>query len=238
MPSDQYLLYDLASRAPGLTWSPNPWKTRLLLNFKGLSFQTQWLEYPEIKPELENHTPPNPDGIAYTIPAIVCPDGTYMMDSRKIADYIEQRHPQPSLHLDSSYLAKVEDIWSRYMSAFCPIFIPQVPKRILNDASLEYWYTTRERMFGMPLDRLEKEQGGDRAWGEVEVAIREATALLKEQNGPFFMGDTPSYADLVWASILLFCQRLGTECFEETLKRSGDGQVHLDLLATMEPWSR
>jgi len=160
------------------------------------------------------------------------------MDSRKIADYIEQRHPQPSLHLESSYLAKVEDIWSRYMSAFCPIFIPQVPKRILNDASLEFWYTTREKMFRMPLDRLEKEQGGDRAWSEVEVAIREATALLKEQNGPFFMGDTPSYADLVWASILFFCQRLGTEFFEETLKRSGDGQVHLDLLATVEPWSR
>ena len=132
-----------------------------------------------------------------------------MLDSRKIANYIEQQHPQPPLHLDSSYLAKVEDIWSQYMSAFYPIFIPQVPKRILNDASLE-----------------------------VEIAIRKATALLKERNGPFFLGDTPSYADLVWASIMLFCQRLGADCFEENLKRSGDGQVHLDLLAAVESWSR
>lgn len=89
----------------------------------------------------------------------------------------------------------------------------------------------------MPLDRLEKEKGGDRAWGEVEVAIREATALLKERDGPFFLGNTPSYADFVWGSILLFCRRLGEDCFEEALKRSGDGQVHLDLLAAVEPWS-
>lgn len=159
------------------------------------------------------------------------------MDSRKIADYIEQQHPQPPLHLDSGYLTKIEALWPRYMAAFFPIFIPLLPKRILNDASLEYWYATREKVIGMPLDRFEKERGGERAWNEVEPVIREVTVLLKEQNGPYFLGDTLSYADLAWASILLFCQRLGPDIFQEALNRSGDAQVHLDLLAAVKPWS-
>lgn len=31
MTSDQYLLYDLPSKAPGFTWSPNPWKSNVSL---------------------------------------------------------------------------------------------------------------------------------------------------------------------------------------------------------------
>jgi glutathione S-transferase len=159
------------------------------------------------------------------------------MDSRKIADYIEQQAPLPSLHLDSSYLEKVERLWSQYMGAIMPIFIPLVPKKILNEESVDYWYSTREKFFGMPLDQLEKEQGGDRAWDQAEPALRGITALLKENDGPFFLGNTASYADLVWGSILLFNQRLGSDIFDEALKRSGDSQVHLNLLKAIQPWA-
>lgn len=30
-----------------------PRKTRLLLNYKGLDYKTEWVEYPDIKPRLE-----------------------------------------------------------------------------------------------------------------------------------------------------------------------------------------
>jgi len=159
------------------------------------------------------------------------------MDSRKIADHIERETPHPSLHLDSSYLQKVEHLWSQYMGAIMPIFVPLVPKRVLNDESLDFWYSTREERFGMPLDQLEREKGGDRAWDQAEPALREVTALLKENAGPFFLGDTVSYADLVWGSILLFNQRLGSDIFDESLRRSGDSQVHLDLLKAVQPWA-
>ncbi|KAJ5308989.1 hypothetical protein N7508_004368 [Penicillium antarcticum] len=225
MASKQYTLYDLPSRAPCTTWTPNPWKTRLLFNLKGLDYRTEWVEYPDIKPTLENKVPANAGSTAYSIPTIESPDGTCVMDSRKIVQYIEKQHPQPSMHLDSSYLPKVEEVWSAYMGD------------ILNDASLEYWYTTREKFVGMPVDQLEKEKGGELAWNEAEPALRSATALLKENEGPFFMGDTISYADLVWASVLLFSKRLGPGFFEEATKRSGDAQVHLNLLEAIRPWS-
>jgi glutathione S-transferase len=121
--------------------------------------------------------------------------------------------------------------------AIRPIFLAWVPRYILNDASLEFWYTTREKFFGMPVDQLEKEKGGVLAWNEAEPALRGATALLKENQGPFFLGETVSYADLVWASVLIFSKRLGPGFFEEALKRSGDAQVHLNLLEALRPVS-
>jgi glutathione S-transferase len=159
------------------------------------------------------------------------------MDSRKIADYIERQAPLPSLHLDSIYLEKVERLWSQYMGAIKPIFVPLVPRQILNEESVGYWNSTREQAFGMSLDQLEREKGGERAWNEAEPALREVTALLQENEGPFFLGNTVSYADLVWGSILLFNQRLGSDIFDEALKRSGDSQVHLNLLKAVQPWA-
>ncbi|PWY80630.1 putative glutathione S-transferase [Aspergillus heteromorphus CBS 117.55] len=237
MASKQIVLFDLPTKEPCITWSPNPWKTRLLLNFKGIDYRTQWVEYPDVKPVLEKHVLPNSAGFPYSIPAIHLPDGTYMMDSRQIANSIEERYPEPPLHLNSEYLPKVESVWLRLMDSIRPLFIPQVPKRLLNERSLDYWYTTREEMFGMSLDQLEKEQGGDKAWDKAEPKIREATALLKENQGPFFMGEVISYADLVWTSILLFQKRMGPDFFDELLKRSGDPQVHLKLLEAVSPYA-
>jgi len=80
MASDQIVLFDLASRPPRSTWSLNPWKSnsparldhrqepvqdeltrsyhvaRLLLNYKGLNYRTEWLEYPEIAPRLRDQS--------------------------------------------------------------------------------------------------------------------------------------------------------------------------------------
>ncbi|KAJ5082396.1 hypothetical protein N7532_011439 [Penicillium argentinense] len=237
MSASQYVLYDLPSRPPCSTWTPNPWKTRLLFNFKGIDYRTEWLEYPDIKPELEKHLPPNMSGFAYTIPAVICPDGKYLMDSGKIAEYIETEHPQPSLHMDSDYLQQVQNLWGRYMGAIKPIFLNQVPKRILNDASLDYWYKTRHEFCGMPVEELEKTQGGEKAWNQAEPVLREVTALLKQNEGPYLLGSTVSYADLVWASVLLFSERIGPDFFEEALKRTGDRKAHLDLLDAVRRWS-
>ncbi|KAK1138686.1 hypothetical protein N8T08_002077 [Aspergillus melleus] len=236
MASTQIVFFDLTSKDPRGTWTPNPWKTRLVLNFKALDYRTEWVEYPDVKPALEGHVSPDADG-TYTIPTVALPNGKYIMDSRKITEHLEEAHPQPSLRLDSPYLSKAEDLWKRYITALRPVFIPQIPKRLLNDASIDYWCTTRERIFDMPVDQLEKELGGERGWNETTAVIQEATALLSENKGPFFEGEVVGYADFVWASVLLFCVRMGPDFLDEALKRAGNPQVHLDLLEAVKPWS-
>lgn len=161
------------------------------------------------------------------------------MDSRKIATVIEERHPEPSVHLDSPYLAKIEEIMARLMGPFAALFLASVPKRILNEASKPYWYETREQFVGMHVDQFEKEKGGEVAFKGAAPIVQEVTALLKENgDGPFFMGNTVSYADFVWGGLLLFAQRCGQETLDGLLKVSGDAQVHTALLEGLRPWSK
>ncbi|KAL1855757.1 hypothetical protein VTK73DRAFT_8480 [Phialemonium thermophilum] len=230
-------LFDIPTKAPRKCWSLNPWKTRLLFNYKGLDYKVEWLEYPDIQPRLEPHLPPHPEQRIYTIPTIMLPDGTYVMDSRKIADVIEQRYPEKPVHLDSPYLARLEPIMAKLVPALWPVFIPHEPTRVLGERSLPFWYETREKYLGMTMDEYQRGNPPEPAWEKAEPYIREVTAMLKENpDGPFFMGHTVSYADFVWVGFLLFMKAIGEDEFHGVLERSGDGEVHKAILEATRPW--
>ncbi|KAK5957624.1 hypothetical protein OHC33_000811 [Knufia fluminis] len=238
---DQIVLYDIPSVPPCKTWSLNPWKTRLFLNYKGLNYRTEWTEYPDIKPKLQDHVPPakSPLGIEYSSPAITLPDGTWIMDSRAIANEIEKRHPTPSVHLDSPVLSKIEEIMTKIMPALVGIYVPLVPQRLLNEASHPHWYKTRPVWVGMPLDQLQRERGGQKAWDGAKPYIDEVTKMLKEdQSGPYFLGKEISYADFVWAGYLIFMQRIGQDVWEDLMRTAGaDAEVHGKLLLGLDQWT-
>lgn len=228
------ILFDLASK-DGKAWSYNPWKTRFVLNFKGLDYETEWLEYPDLMPRLQPHI----SAAAYTSPTICYTDGRCIMDSKAIAAAIEKDHPSPSLHLDSPYLRQVDDILGpRIMPALRGNYTPLVPKRLLNEASVEYFVRKREERVGMKLDELEKTEGGELGFAKAAPLLRQVTGWLKENDGPFFMGTTVSYADFVWAGFLIFFRRIGSNDFSHLLEQTGDPSLHLNLLAAVEPWSR
>ncbi|KAK3985071.1 hypothetical protein QBC44DRAFT_335751 [Cladorrhinum sp. PSN332] len=248
MTDGQIVLFDIPSKPPLAAWSLNPWKTRLILHYKGLDYRTEWLEYPDIAPRLRDHVAPwppnpknNPEGITHTIPAVILPSGEYVMDSRKIATRLEELYPSPSLHLDSPYQAKIETAMQRIMSHLGNFFMPLVPKRILNEASHPHWYKTREIATGMDMDTLWETKGGKKAWDalEQEGTLQEVAGWLKEnEEGPFFLGREVSYADFVWAGFLIFMKRIGEEdAYGEVLKRSGDGNVHERLLEAVKAWT-
>lgn len=62
-------------------------KARMVLNFKGIDYKTEWIEYPDLAPTFKSFgLPPNdPNGTGYfmdyTAPAIRFEDGKLMMDS-------------------------------------------------------------------------------------------------------------------------------------------------------------
>lgn len=206
----EIILYDIPSRDPRRSWSPNPWKSslhthsdsmsestdqcsaaRLVLNLKGIPYKTEWLEYPDIAPTFKSFgiTPNEQPSTAYTCPAIRTSD-KYVMDSKKIVDVLEESHPSPSLHLDSPILKKVEELISQCFTPLSPINLPRVPRFLLNPRSAEYFERTRGASFGMPLSQLEKEKGGESAWKAAEPKWKELATLLKAEGGPFFMGKT------------------------------------------------
>lgn len=234
---EKIILFDLANQQ-GQCWSLNPWKTRFVLNFKGLDYETEWLEYPDIKARLEPHLP----GLSlYTSPTIQYTDGRYVADSRKIAELLERDHPSPSLHLDAPVLKQLEETVAELMPKIRGIYMPTVHKRILHQdqRNLDYWVATREQRSGKSLDELWRTEGGDNWQAGAEPVLRKVTAMLKENDkGPFFLGDTVSYADFVWAGLLIFVRRLGQDFFQPLLDRTGDRTVHEELLKAVEPWSK
>ena len=131
------------------------------------------------------------------------------MGSHAIADALDQEFPSPPLHLDSPILPKVEALEKTIAVALSPIFMPRVPRDMLNPRSIAYFTRTREAMVGMSLDEFEKsERGGEQAWENTEPHLRELAKLLKESGGPFLMGKTVSYADLIVAGLFQFLKRV------------------------------
>ncbi|KAI0473926.1 putative glutathione S-transferase [Xylariaceae sp. FL0804] len=236
MSYDEIVFFDLGSKSPGGCWSLNTWKTRFVLNFKELNYKTEWLEYPDIKPRLEDHFPRDKESL--TCPTVLMPDGSYVMDSYLIAELIEEKHPEPSLHLDSPVIQKIKDQMPAIMKALGPIYVPQVVKRLLTEYNHPYWYRTREEWVGMPLEQFEREQGGEQAFIKAEEPLRAVTSVLRDNgDGPFFMGKTVSFADFIWAGFLIFFRRIGDDVFERLLEATGDQEAHLKLLEAVRPWS-
>ncbi|KAI0551692.1 putative glutathione S-transferase [Xylaria curta] len=239
MAASKIILFDLGSSGPKNTsWNSNSWKTRFLLNYKGLDYETEWLEYPDIKPRLQEHLP-DKDIKLYTIPTAIMTDGTYIMDSWNIAQAIEKENPSPCLHLDSPLREKVERHLISGRAALKPIYVPNVVRRLLKECNHAYWHETRSKLLGMPIDQFEKEHGGDgKPYKAAAPDFQAVTAILNENlEGPFFMGSTVSYTDFLWAGFLIFCRRIGDDVFQSVLETTGDAAAHSELLRALEPWS-
>jgi glutathione S-transferase len=138
------------------------------------------------------------------------PDGTYIMDSRKIADALEKLKPEPSFRLDSGYVEQIQDAVLDAWKALAPIALPRVADILLNPPSADYFRETRAERFGMPLSELAKcDKAGEAAWKNAEPSMQKLEKLLHEhEEGPYVLGTEASYADLILAGFFKILLRL------------------------------
>jgi len=130
------------------------------------------------------------------------------MDSRPIVDKLESLYPTPSLHLDSPYLARVEEFLPKPVTAIRPVFVPLVPKTFLNPRSAEYFTKSREEGLGKTLDEFAL--GGEKGFEEVKPYVKELGEWYGENgDGPFLLGKEVSYADVMVLGWLRMLDRLG-----------------------------
>jgi len=177
----------------------------MVLNYKNIPYETQWVEYPDIEPTLSPHVPANPPGnAAYTIPTVQFTDGSYVMDSAAINSRLEKEHPNPSLHFDSPILPEATAILGNVRMSLLGHWMPFVPDNLLNAPSKEYFIRTREEKFKKSLSQLHKDEGTEEAWEKATPELKRLGDLLKKEGGPFFMGETTSYTDFVIVSFLQF----------------------------------
>ncbi|KAL4889845.1 hypothetical protein BDV59DRAFT_101820 [Aspergillus ambiguus] len=101
MPPTPIVFYDIAMRPPveKTCCSPNPWKTRLALNFKNVPYSTSWVPLPDVaKVRKGLKVPPCrkfADGTDFfTLPIIEDPStGSLVGDSFDIAVYLQKTYP-------------------------------------------------------------------------------------------------------------------------------------------------
>ncbi|OAK98600.1 hypothetical protein IQ06DRAFT_294972 [Phaeosphaeriaceae sp. SRC1lsM3a] len=217
--SSQIVFYDLPSRQ-GTAWSLNPWKTRMVLNYKKLDYKTEWIEYPDLAPTLKSYgVPPNdPNAIGYhtdySSPALRFPSGKYMQDSWPIAHELEKLYPSPSLHLSEPIVPLVRDQIAEITKPLAGFLIPRVPVEFLSERSAAYFYETRKKRFGMELSEVARTTATEENWEKGRAPAKKVGDWLREKEGPFFLGETVSYADFIFVGMLHFMRRIDEKLFE------------------------
>lgn len=150
------------------------------------------------------------------------------MDSLAIATALETQHPSPPLHLDNNLHATVGAILGKIALPLIPVFMPLIGRTIVPESASAYFHETRAQRFGMPLELLEAEKGGEQAWVAARPGIEDLKAFLRENKkdeGPFVLGSEVCYADFVVAAMMESLRRIGPELYARFVQEDGEGAL-------------
>ncbi len=231
---------ELKARAQG--------KHRYALNFKGLQYNTVWVEYPDIKPLYEklgiSAVLTKADGSPYyTLPLIRdTSTGAIISDSLAIADYLDKTYPNtPQLfHLGpDSYtlLAAFSDAFMSKLGNLWQFALPAM-HRALNPASQTYFDTTKSVMLGTPTLDAADPKGAKRAeaWNKVKADF-DGVAKWYREGQKFVVGDKLSWADMEVGGFVLWMRViLGAESWEWKAMSEWNGGRWAQLLKDLEPY--
>ncbi|KAJ7616675.1 hypothetical protein FB45DRAFT_934725 [Roridomyces roridus] len=205
------VFYDIPSKLPIICWSPNLWKIRYALNFKGIPYTTVWVEYPDVEAQCKElggaPTTTKPDGSGrphYTLPMIYDQStGAVVTDSMNIVTYLDATYPSLP-RLMSPNTAGLQHAFdaaaNALMTPIYPYILPGAYK-ILNPSSAEYFGRTRKAKWGKPLEELTPRGAADEIeWKKLKDGFGKIDQWIRVNGdggkGKYLMGETISYADM------------------------------------------
>ncbi|MBS7698859.1 glutathione S-transferase family protein [Chelatococcus sp. YT9] len=194
-PATTLKLYELAGADEAVRFSPHCWKIRMALAHKGLGAERVAWRFTE------------KDVIAFSgqglVPVLV--DGEAVVsDSWRIAEYLEERFPHPSLFGGDTGRAV-----ARFVNSWADgTLVPAIAKVITLDIhggiaakDRDYFRLSREKRFGMSLEAFTADIAA--ALRGLRQALGPLRFTLRQQ--PFICGAAPAYADycvfgmMMWA---------------------------------------
>ena len=210
----------ISLKAPLLNTTQHHALFRFSLNYKGIPYKTQWIEYPDIETRCKDlgiaPTAKKSNGSAvYTLPAIHDPStGKYVSDSLAIAQYLETTYPAtPKLFPDNTLGLQTAFIYAyRHQMTSMWQFAYAPECSMLNPPSAEYFRRTREEMFGRSLEDLVPQgEKGEAEWAKFRAGLGRVDGWYAKTGGPFLLGDAPSWADFVVASHVIWWKNVWGE---------------------------
>jgi glutathione S-transferase len=192
---------------------------RYSLNFKGIPYKTEWVEYPDIEALCKKigaaPTEQKADGSPhYTLPAIYDPSTkTALTDSVQIAKYLDRTYPNTPKLFPPGSKALQHGALEAYFPKLTPLWRFALPptNTILNPHSQQYFRPTREIMLGKRLeDAVPKGKDREEQWAKLKEGYGDIDAWLQQgkEDGPYFLGNTNSFIDFVVASYLLWVKKV------------------------------
>ncbi|TDL25792.1 hypothetical protein BD410DRAFT_608003 [Rickenella mellea] len=244
----EIILYDIPSTLEEVTSSPNVWRTKLLLNYKKLSYKTIWVHFDDLEATCKSigaaPTSKKPDGSdSYTFPVIsvkLTPDSTPIVvsDSPKIASFIEEKFPDPERPLFPEGSRALQAALRSYLVTH--VFFALVPvlmePYIATLVKPDYYASTRQIWFKVPLDQfIPKGDAEEEEWKKVEQGFDGVAAFLDENADGFsgaeadekrlsVLGGQPSYVELELVAFMYSMKRLGFQKGWERLKDRNEGR--------------
>lgn len=236
-PSKPIVFYDIAFKAPreDTNSAPNPWKTRLALNFKAMPYATTWVPLPDVeKVRRSIHVPAcrkwGDGSDYYTLPVITDPNTRESIgDSFDIAVYLQKTYPDSGLDLFPKQ--KLDYVYTPDQPS--PIPLTDIRGGEHDDyaefnMSVDALFTEHVILMahGMPIDPAGEQVFVKRAGvdsfdafkfvGEPRKQMllsfeRKLEGLAKvfrrDKSGPFVLGTKASYADLIVGAWLRMASR-------------------------------
>ncbi|KAK0185503.1 hypothetical protein F5146DRAFT_1005487 [Armillaria mellea] len=193
--------------------SPNTWKVRYALNYKGIPYHMEWVEYPDIEGLYKSFgmqaSATKKDCMTpyYTLPVLHDPSiGAIISESAAIVEYFGVTYPDtPQLippgtrALHTAFTAAFES----QMKVIGPFLTPAV-NVILSPRSQVFHRKTREESSGVPIEDMI-------LWGEHTTS---QLVLVKDDLGKvdkwmmkrhtFVMGETPTFVDFTMSGWIFF----------------------------------
>ncbi|THU85869.1 hypothetical protein K435DRAFT_731956, partial [Dendrothele bispora CBS 962.96] len=219
MSGETLIFYDIPSKIGA--WSPNTWKTRYSLNFKGIPFKTVWVEYPDIEKTLKDlgiaACATKPDGKTphYTLPAIYDPvTKTGLTESFAIARYLDEKYPdKPTLvpkgtgALQKAYI----DATRGKLDALWQFMFPKTAWS-LNERSEEYFRRTRKQTLGKTMEEMYPKE----EWKKLEEGLGQIDKWYGKEDVLVMGGeDKASFADFAFAGFVIWIRILFGKKSEE-----------------------
>ncbi|KAG6335458.1 hypothetical protein ID866_3632 [Astraeus odoratus] len=174
--------------------------------------------------------------ILYTLPVLSDPNtGAVITDSLQIAEYLEKTYPEkPIFPNQTKALIHVYD--AAYFSQIRPscVFPIMRVKDILNERSVDYFVTTRQKTYNREFSQLSME-GPEREqhWATLEEGYSTIKSWYDKSDGKWLVGDLFSYADIVTGSWLLWMKKVLHRDEWERIASWHDGKL-ATLLADVE----
>jgi len=160
------------------------------------------------------------DGLPhYTLPALHDPStGVYISDSVLIAEYLEKTYPSsPSIFPNNTIGLQLpfSDALQPNLEALWTFILPPSGLK-LNPPSVAYFRRTREATFGKTLEDLVPK--GDDAvaqWAKLKDGLGKVDAWYAKSGGPYLLGNTASWADIVVACYFIWMRIIWGEDSQE-----------------------